>query len=70
MNIVLNAILYYIINDIENGPTGIWTRGLCLARAALSQSELRAHTYRKPYDIGSVDDLVFDCHKFVRIIFV
>ena len=70
MNIVLNAILYYIINDIENGPTGIWTRGLCLARAALSQSELRAHTNRNPIDISSVDGLVFDCHKFVIFNFV
>ena len=61
MNIVLNAILYYIINDIENGPTGIWTRGLCLARAALSQSELRAHTIYKCF-ISSVDGLVSDCH--------
>ena len=28
---------------MKDGPTGIWTRGLRLAKAALSQTELRAH---------------------------
>ena len=32
------------------------SRGLCLARAALSQSELRAHI------LSQIDDLVFDCY--------
>ena len=50
------STFYQNIQNKINGPTGIWTRGLCLARAALSQSELRAHI------LSQIDDLVFDCY--------
>ena len=46
--------------EYKDGPTGIWTRGLRLARAALSQAELRAHIEHLIHDRF---DLVSDCHQ-------
>ena len=34
------------INEKQSGPIGIWTRGLCLAKAAIYQSDLWARPNR------------------------
>ena len=54
-------IFYQNIQNKINGPTGIWTRGLCLARAALSQSELRAHKQNRWFSVW----LLYKQHNFL-----